>query len=107
LIHEIGRTRWLVETSCHDCYVDVEAFELTQERNTIEVGILTRHNNSPSSLKFRLGRAWRAFRGQADEFLTLTNEREADALLEVLFAAREEAFGAVEPPASHLVFGQG
>lgn len=111
MIVEIERNRWLVSTTCHECFIDVEAFAAgDQTWKGINIGLLSKHAGQwERGIRGRIKRAWRILRGEADDFIELVDAREADDLIEAMIDARIEAFGDPTPETQEAIrtFGQG
>lgn len=87
----------LVKTSCQQCYVDVGHSKVREDFKFVSVGLLSTHVGWWSGqLRTRLAEAWRVLRGGSYPFIELYDVLEADALIEALQTARQQAFGSVE-----------
>jgi hypothetical protein len=93
-----GMTRWLVETNCHECFIDVESSEKNDEWKWISIGLLSTHTGWWNGLLgTRLREAWKVLRGGVPTAFDLSTAEEADELLAALSHARIAAFGYPPP----------
>jgi len=95
----ITEHRWLVPTVCHQCFIDIEHSERSEEHRWISVSLLSTHVGWWSGrLRTRLRDAWRTLRGDGRYFIELLDGEEADALIAGMQQARDAAFGPTPQP---------
>lgn len=94
---QIDQERWLVKTSCHVCFIDVEHSEQHDEFRWIGISLLSTHAGWWSGrLRTRIAEAWSILNGRAYASFELNTAEETDALVQALTIARAAAFGSVQ-----------
>ena len=85
--------RWLVQTSCYECLVDVRAASEEGQFGFVAVALLSSHaGRYVTSLSGRLRYAWRILRGRIWADIELMDRQQVDDLIEVLLEARDLAY---------------
>ena len=89
--------RWLVKTSCHDCFVDVEC-SASSDWKWVNMSLLSGHPEYLlGRLRQRVKTAWEVLRGyRGKHFIDFDEVEELDALIFALTAARTIVFPAQE-----------
>jgi hypothetical protein len=91
---EISPGRWVVPTSCYECFIEVKHSGIDPDYKWIEVGLLSTHAGWWSGrLRARLINAWSILRGGTYYAWDTNTAEETDMLINTLIKARKETFG--------------
>jgi hypothetical protein len=94
----LDHNRWLVSTSCHECFIDVEHSDKDDAVRWVSVGLLSTHEGAWNGRFFnRLKMAWRLLWDSVPTAFDLGTAEEVDALQAALSHARINAFGYPPP----------
>jgi hypothetical protein len=91
-VHQITPDRFLVSTSCHECFLDIERTRGGDVFVDIQVSRLSTHQGWWSrGMGPRIREAWRVLRGDWPTFVEILGREELDAFIEGLTRARDIA----------------
>ena len=92
---KIDAGRWLVTTTCHECFVDVVGnSDKDPKWRYVQMALLSGHNAEyAGTLRQRLPQAWRMLRGtDGRPWMEMFSPEEVDGVIEALTKARDLAF---------------
>ena len=92
---KVGSYRWLVTTSCHECFVDVQgSSDKDPKWRYVTMALLSGHDGGyAGTLRQRTAQAWRMLRGtDGRPWMEMVSPEEVDGVIKALTAARDLAF---------------
>jgi len=96
---QLGPTRWLTATECHECFIDVESSEHSDDWKFVSVSLMSTHTGAWSQgFGVRIRNAWRCLRGRGSWWFEFATAEPLDDHIAALQAARTTAFGPPPQP---------
>jgi hypothetical protein len=104
-VSQIKPDRWLIQTMCHECFIDVESSNDAGWK-WVSLNMLSSHQGQwEGRLRTRLSYAWKVLTGQGWPALELVTVEEVDALISTLIQARQKAFDTLIITESEMTHG--